>query len=117
MSDIKEPMEPLSLFGKKGLVIGIANEHSIAYGFARVMSDWSAAMTVTYAWQQHWPLEKVEVCLSHRKVNKIDTFEKKVIVHGDALTQEQCKKLVDIAAKCPIQRTLQSDVVIRTLAE
>lgn len=88
------------------------------------------AMTVRwYALQQKWPLEKVEVNLSHRKVkpeelpegagktHKIDVFEKEVIVHGDTLTPEQRAKLVDIAAKCPVQRTLQSDVVIRTLSQ
>lgn len=42
-------------------------------------------------------------------------FEKEVIVHGDALTPDQRQKLVDVAAKCPVQRTLESDVVIRTL--
>lgn len=73
------------------------------------------AMTVRwYAKQQKWPLEKVEVRLSHRKVNKADTFEKHVIMHGE-LTEEQRKKLVEIAARCPVQRTLQSDVAIRTL--
>ncbi len=65
--------------------------------------------------QQKWPLEKVEVKLSHQKIDKVDTFEKQVIIHGDRLTEEQRKKLVDVAAKCPVQRTLQSDVVIRTL--
>ena len=87
------------------------------------------AMTVRwYAKQQNWPLEKVEVNLSHQKVNvaelpeaagstgKIDFFEKQVIVHGKDLSDEQRKKLVDIAAKCPVQRTLQSGVVIRTLS-
>lgn len=88
------------------------------------------AMTVRwYAKQQNWPLEKVEVKLSYRKVNaaelpegasksgKIDLFEKQVMLHGEQLTQEQCTKLVEIAAKCPVQRTLHSDVVIRTLSE
>lgn len=75
------------------------------------------AMTVRwYAKQQNLPLTKVEVKLSHRKIDKVDTFEKQIIVHGDALTDEQRKKLIDVAAKCPVQRTLQSDVVIRTLA-
>ena len=74
------------------------------------------AMTVRwYAIQQKWPLEKVEVKLSHRKVDKVDTFEKEVIIHGDALTGQQREKLVNIAAKCPVQRTLQSDVLINTL--
>jgi putative redox protein len=74
------------------------------------------AMTVRwYAIQQKWPLEKVEVKLSHQKVDKVDTFEKQVIVHGDELTPEQRQKLIDIAAKCPVQRTLESDVVMRTI--
>lgn len=74
------------------------------------------AMTVRwYALQQKWPLEKVEVKLTHQKIDKVDTFEKQVIVRGDSLTPEQRKKLIDVAAKCPVQRTLQSDVVIRTI--
>lgn len=74
------------------------------------------AMTVRwYALQQKWPLEKVEVKLTHQKIDKVDTFEKQVIVHGNQLTPEQRQKLVDVAAKCPVQRTLQSNVVIRTL--
>ena len=74
------------------------------------------AMTVRwYAKQQNWLLEKVEVNLTYQKIDKVDVFEKEVVVHGDALTPDQRKKLVDVAAKCPIQRTLESDVVIRTL--
>ena len=74
------------------------------------------AMTVRwYAKQQNWPLEKVEVNLTYQKLDKVDVFEKEVIVQGDALTPDQRKKLVDVAAKCPVQRTLESDVVIRTL--
>ena len=73
-------------------------------------------MTVRwYAKQQNWPLEKVEVNLTYQKLDKVDVFEKEVIVHGDALTPDQRKKLVDVAAKCPVQRTLESDIVIRTL--
>lgn len=74
------------------------------------------AMTVRwYALQQKWPLTKVEVRLSHQKVDKVDTFEKEVIVHGEQLSPEQRRKLVEVAAKCPVQRTLLSDMVIRTL--
>ncbi len=87
------------------------------------------AMTVRwYARQKSWPLGKVEVRISHRKeeaaalpegagkTGKLDVFEKQVIVHGDALTPEQHAKLVDVAAKCPVQRTLESGAIIRTLA-
>lgn len=73
------------------------------------------AMTVRwYAKKYNWPLEKVEVRISHQKIDKVDNFEKQVIIHGNALTDEQKKKLIEVAAKCPVQRTLQSDVVIKT---
>lgn len=39
---------PIHLQGKRGLVLGIANEHSIAYGCARVMRAWGAELAVTY---------------------------------------------------------------------
>jgi uncharacterized OsmC-like protein len=42
-------------------------------------------------------------------------FEKEVIVYGNDLTPEQHAKLIEVSNKCPIQRTLESDVVIRTL--
>ena len=80
------------------------------------------SMTVRwYAKQQNWPLEKVEVFLSHRKETiegnsgKTDIFEKQIILHGGALTDEQRKKLHDVAAKCPVQRTLEGTPVIRTV--
>ena len=38
----------MSLKGKKGLIVGIANEHSIAYGCARVLRDAGAELAVTY---------------------------------------------------------------------
>ena len=36
------------LKGKKGLVVGIANEHSIAYGCAREFRAQGAELAVTY---------------------------------------------------------------------
>lgn len=37
-----------NLAGKRGLVLGIANEHSIAYGCARAFHDTGAILAVTY---------------------------------------------------------------------
>lgn len=39
---------PFSLAGKKGLIVGIANEQSIAYGCAKVMHDLGADIAITY---------------------------------------------------------------------
>lgn len=38
----------LSLAGKRGLVSGIANQHSIAYGCARVLAEQGAELAVTF---------------------------------------------------------------------
>ena len=39
---------PIDLRGKRGLILGIANADSIAYGCARAMRDWGAELAVTY---------------------------------------------------------------------
>jgi putative redox protein len=74
------------------------------------------AMTVRwYAVQQKWPLEKVEVKLTHHKENKTDIFTKEVLVYGSSLSEEQHRKLIEVAGKCPVQRTLEGTPVIRTI--
>lgn len=73
------------------------------------------AMTIRwYALHQKWPLQKVIVQLTHRKENKTDIFTKHITLIGDALTQEQRQKLIDIAVKCPVQRTLEGTPIIET---
>ncbi len=85
------------------------------------------AMTVRwYAQHQKWPLEKVEVRMTHSKrevagnsqiegkAGKIDVFTKEILLHGPQLTEVQRDKLLDVAGKCPVQRTLMGNPVIRT---
>lgn len=79
------------------------------------------AMTVRwYAQRKSWPLDKVEVRLSHHKedgqTGKIDVFNKEIILHGHELTEDQRAKLVEAANKCPIHRTLESTPRITTFA-
>lgn len=82
------------------------------------------AMTVRwYALQQKWPLEHVEVTLTHQKGGegaaspRQDVFSKTIRLKGDSLTPEQRAKLIEIAAKCPVQRTLEGTPLIRTLID
>ncbi|WP_032113286.1 OsmC family protein [Candidatus Paracaedibacter symbiosus] len=77
------------------------------------------AMTVRwYAHSNHLPLDKVEIHVTHHKedssTGKVDVFTKEVILHGNDLTEEQRAKLVNIASKCPIHRTLDSTPRITT---
>jgi uncharacterized OsmC-like protein len=83
------------------------------------------AMTVRLYAQRHgWSLEDVEVSLSHSRVHAqdctecetrdgfLDHIEKRLTLRGD-LTGEQRARLGEIAERCPVQRTLQREVVIR----
>jgi enoyl-[acyl-carrier protein] reductase I len=42
-------LQPVVIKGKRALVLGIANEHSIAYGCARVFRKLGAELAITYA--------------------------------------------------------------------
>ena len=84
------------------------------------------AMTVRlYADHKKLPLERVSVELSHDKVHAadcaecetkdghIDRIERVLTLEGN-LDQAQRAKLVEIANKCPVHRTLHSEVRIAT---
>jgi putative redox protein len=84
------------------------------------------SMTIAiYARRKQWPLESVTVRLRHSKIyaadceecetkeGKLDRIERDVELHG-ALTDEQRTKLLEIANKCPVHRTLTSEIDIRT---
>jgi putative redox protein len=84
------------------------------------------AMTLRlYARNKGWPLETVEVRLSHDKIHakdcatcetkegRLDRIEREVIV-GGPLTDEQRKRLGEIADRCPVHRTLTSEIHIHT---
>jgi putative redox protein len=84
------------------------------------------SMTVRmYAEQKKWPLEHVTVDLKHDKVHaadcaecetregKIDKIERVLTLEGD-LDDAQRARLLEIASKCPVHRTLHSEVWIPT---
>ena len=84
------------------------------------------SMTVAlYARRKRWPLEAVKVELRHSKVHaadcescetkegQVDRIERMVELVGP-LTQEQRARLMEIANKCPVHRTLTSEIDIQT---
>lgn len=74
-----------------------------------------------YARNKDWPLEEVRVSLSHEKRagannEPYDHFTKSVTITGPTLSAEQIARLHDVAAKCPVHKTLTSGrVVIETI--
>ncbi len=83
-------------------------------------------MTVQmYARRKQWPLEAAVVRLRHEKIHaedcehcaenggKIDRFERELELQGE-LSVEQRRRLMEIAEKCPVHRTLHSEVKIES---
>lgn len=78
-----------------------------------------------YAGQKKWPLERVTVQLRHEKIHardcaecetregRIDRIERTIHLNGD-LDEAQRARLMEIADKCPVHRTLHSEVRIET---
>lgn len=84
------------------------------------------SMTIRlYADLKKIPLENVSVRLSHNKIHAedcadcetktgmIDRIERAVTLEG-TLDADQRRKLMEIADKCPVHRTLESEIDIRT---
>jgi putative redox protein len=83
-------------------------------------------MTIAlYARRKQWPLEAVTVKLQHSKIHAadcedcetkegmLDRIDRAIELHG-SLSEEQRARLLDIANKCPVHRTLRSEINIRT---
>jgi putative redox protein len=78
-----------------------------------------------YAERKSLPLERISVALSHAKIHAedcetcetkegmIDRIDREISLTG-SLDDEQRKRLLEIADKCPVHRTLESEVEIRT---
>ena len=79
-----------------------------------------------YAMRKEWPLEGVEVQLRYSKdyykdcmnceetSTKIDIIERQIQLQG-ALDEQQIKRLMNIADKCPVHKTLTTQTVIKTI--
>jgi putative redox protein len=83
-------------------------------------------MTVAlYARRMQWPLEGVTVRLHHSRIHAsdcadcetkegmLDRIEREIQLQG-ALGREQRAKLLEAAMKCPVHRTLKSEIDIQT---
>lgn len=76
------------------------------------------SMTIRmYANRKEWPLDDIRVALTHRRENRegvaVDIFDRAIEVVGD-LTEEQRQRLLDIANKCPVHKTLSGKIDIQT---
>lgn len=86
------------------------------------------AMTVRmYARRKCWPLDEVTVALRHDRIHatdcadcistegRIDRIAREITLTGD-LDDEQRARLLEIADRCPVHRTLRGEITIETRA-
>ena len=93
------------------------------YGFLAAGLGACTSMTIRmYARRKKWPLTHVWVDISHDKVHaqdaesggdKIDSFKREIHLEGD-LDADQRARLLEIADKCPVHRTLERSSHIET---
>ncbi len=87
------------------------------------------AMTLRmYADRKKWPIESITIDMNHKKVyqedcqncqdksSKVDVIERHITIKGE-IDQEQKDRLLVIADKCPVHRTLHGSIEVETVLQ
>jgi putative redox protein len=96
------------------------------YDYLLVALGSCTSMTVAlYARRKQWPLEGVTIRLEHSKIHAtdcaecetkdgmLDRIERDISLSGP-LSEAQRARLLEIAERCPVHRTLVSEISIRS---
>ena len=116
------------LLADEPVSVGGADAAPGPYDYLLIALGACTSMTVgLYARRKQFPLENITISLRHARihaqdceacetkegiVDRIDTY----IELTGPLTAEQRAKLIEIAGKCPVHRTLKSEIDIRLSA-
>jgi uncharacterized OsmC-like protein/alpha/beta superfamily hydrolase len=110
-----------SLIADEPVAMGGADTGPSPYDF--LVAALGACTSITlrmYADRKQWPLDSIVVRLRHQKIHakdcekcetkegKIDYIQREVELQG-ALSQEQRERLLEIADRCPVHRSLHSE--------
>jgi putative redox protein len=93
-----------------------------------LMSGLGACTAITlrmYSDRKQWPLDGVTIKLNHQKIHaadceicetkagKLDQIEREIELSGP-LDDQQKQRLMQIADRCPVHRTLHSEIVVKS---
>ena len=114
-----------SLIADEPVVAGGTDAGPGPYEFLLAALGACTSMTVQmYARMKSWPLDKVEVSLRHDRIHAADCQEcetkeggitridRYISLTGD-LTSEQRQRLLEIAQRCPVHKTLTAEISIK----
>lgn len=106
--------------------VGGTNQGPTPYDLLTASLGTCTSMTLRmYSDRKGWPLESVTVYLEHNKVHasdcegceykegKIDHIKREITLEGD-LDEDQRKRLLEIADRCPVHRTLHGQIHVET---
>src|SRR5579864_1689559 len=112
--------------GNEAKDVGSTDEGPDPYEYLLAALGTCTNMTLRmYADRKRWPLREVQTALSHAKSYAADSehcqqpdaiverIERQITLFGE-LSPEQRNRLLEIADRCPVHRTLTSKIVIHT---
>ncbi len=114
------------LIADEPVAVGGANTGPTPYDYLAASLGACTSMTLRlYADRRRWPLEFVTVRLKHEQVHKedcencegegrtMDRIDREIQLTGP-LDDSQKRKLLEIADKCPVHKTLRAGVTVRS---
>ncbi len=117
---------PHRMLADEPAAVGGMDSGPTPYGYLLAGLGACTSMTIRmYANRKKWPLDGVSVTLVHKKVHAddcadcetheghIDRIDREIELVGP-LDAEQRARLLEIADRCPVHRTLNSEIWIRT---
>ncbi|WP_127114581.1 bifunctional alpha/beta hydrolase/OsmC family protein [Shimia sediminis] len=115
------------IYADEPVAYGGTNKGLTPYGLVSAGLGACTSMTIRmYARRKGWPLTGVSVDISHNKVHaqdsetatrdRIDRFHRSIRLEGP-LDESQRAKLLEIADKCPVHRTLENASEVVTTLE